>query len=80
MHPDIRKFWEDAGYVISEPGYIDSMGSRIQMGTITGYKALSPNPCICLIEVIAFGDKHRINGQWYSEEEMLKIIKLKAFI
>lgn len=81
MHPEIKKFWKDAGYSIeSEPGYItDPGGNRIQLGTITAYKKTDLKFAVSKIETIAFGDQHRFNGEWYSEEEMLRIIKLKAF-
>ena len=81
MHPEIKKFWEDAGYIIEEPGYItDPNGDRIQSGTVLGYKRLDPNSSISRIETIAFGNQYRINNKWYSEEEMLIIIRLKVFI
>jgi hypothetical protein len=81
MHPEIKKFWEDAGYIIEEPGYItDPIGDRIQSGTVSGYKKIGPNSCISIIETLAFGNSHRINKKWYSEEDMLRIIRLKTFL
>jgi hypothetical protein len=71
MHPEIKKFWQDAGYRV---------GNDIS-GIIYGYKGLPGGPLsIYKIETLAFGNRHRFNGIWYSEEEMLKIIRLKAFI
>ena len=68
MHPKIRKFWEDAGYTISENSIIDSQ---------EGWK--NNNPYIRLLETLRHGNRYRFNGKWYSEQEMLKIIKLSAF-
>jgi len=68
MHPEIRKFWEDAGHVVHGPSIIDTY--EIYIG---------PGPAR-LIETIAHGNKYRFNKQWYSEEEALRIIKLKAFL
>jgi len=81
MHPEIKKFWEDAGYSVTEPGYItDPKGEQIQLGTISGYKKAAYNSAVSKIETIAFGNQHRFNGKWYSEEDMLRIIRLKIFI
>jgi hypothetical protein len=71
MHPEIKKFWEDIGYTI-EPG-----DARIQ--AIYGQR--KPNEFgIRKIEVLMFNNEYRFQTRWVSEEEMLKIIKLKAFI
>jgi hypothetical protein len=72
MHPQIKKFWRDAGYRVEKNDIT---------GTIYGYKGLPGGPIsISKIETLAFGNRHRFNGIWYSEEEMLRIIRLKAFI
>jgi hypothetical protein len=68
MHPEIRKFWEDAGHKLIGPSLIDTW--EIHRG---------PGP-FYLIDVVCHGNRHRINKEWYSEEEMLRIIRLKAFI
>jgi len=68
MNPLIKKFWEDAGHTVLGPSIIDSYEIHIGPGPIR------------LIEMIAHGNKYRFNKQWYSEEEMLRIIKLKAFV
>jgi hypothetical protein len=69
MHPEIKKFWYDDGYesVIEETG-----------GTIIGYMRLS-DYC-CRMDTLGFGDRCRYKGKWYSEEQMLRIIRLKAFL
>jgi hypothetical protein len=68
MNPLIRKFWEDAGKAVYGPN---------AKGSYTIYIGAEP---IFLIETIAHGDMYRFNKKWYSEEEMLRIIKIKAFI
>jgi hypothetical protein len=73
MHPEIKKFWQDEGYSI--PFQDDPA-----LGTVSGYKPIDGAPYISKIEILAFGDKYRFKGEWYSEEEMLRIIHLKAFI
>ena len=77
MHPEIRKFWEDAGYEI------EIYSTKDKKKLAYGYKGLkSPNQfnndwsCATLM----FGNQYRFNGNWLSEEDLLKIIKLKAFI
>ena len=68
MHPLIKKFWEEEGHAVIGPSIIDSC--EIYIGTGPFY----------LIEMVAHGNMHRFNGIWYSEEEMLKLIKMKSFI
>jgi hypothetical protein len=68
MNEEIRKFWEATGNRISGPSIIDSY--ELHIGTDSIYR----------IETIAHGNKYRYNKIWYTEEEMLRIIRLKAFI
>lgn len=68
MNSLIRKFWEAAGHTIYGPN-----GS----GAYEVYIGAKP---IRKIETIYHGDKYHFNEKWYSEEEMLRIIKIKAFI
>jgi hypothetical protein len=68
MHPEIKKFWEDAGHILHGPSLIESW--EIHIG----------HAPIWRIETVCHGDRHRFNGEWYSEEEMLRIIKQKAFL
>lgn len=63
----IRKFWEDIGTVYG-PSILESYEVHIGSGPIR------------LIEIVAHGNLYRFNKKWYSEEEMLRIIKIKAFI
>lgn len=71
MHPEIKKFWEDAGYTI-EPGdaRIQAIYGQGKVNEFGGRK----------IEVLMFNGEYRFGSKWVSEEEMLRIIKLKAFI
>lgn len=73
MHPDIRKFWEAAGYRIEN-------ADQIGTGVVSGVKRTSSKFDVSIIEVIGFGDRHRFNKVWYSEEEMLRLIKMKALL
>lgn len=68
MHPEIKKFWEDAGYSISNENLESS-------SVITARKSDSP-----ILETIGFGDTYKFKNKWYSEEEMLRIIRMKAFM
>lgn len=68
MHPDIRKFYEDAGYTVLGPSKLSSY--EIHIG----------NEPFRLIKVICHGNKYYFNKEWYSEEKMLRIVRLKVFI
>ena len=70
MHPDIKKFWEDTGHTLHGPSLIDSWTIYVDTGGVIP---------IYLIETVCHGDRYRFKKEWYSEEEMLRIIKLKAF-
>lgn len=70
IHPEIKKFWEDSGYVIDNKDQVESSITR-------GYKSLPDG--WTMLKIIAMSGSYHFNKQWYSEEQMLKIIKLKAF-
>lgn len=70
MHPEIKKFWEYIGSVYG-PSSIKSWEVHIPLG--------GPFP-LSRIEVICHGDRYRYNKNWYSEEQMLRIIRLKVFL
>jgi len=85
MHPDIKKFWQEEGYTYIEnedqtSSITASDGKVIYLGTVTGYLPLGGWLPISRMDTLAFGDQHRYKGVWYSEEQMLRIIKLKAFL
>lgn len=72
MHSEIKKFWQDAGYTPSggePPTYIWEI--HIPIGGPFN---------ISLIEIVCHGNEYLFNKEWYSEEEMLRIIKQKAFL
>jgi hypothetical protein len=73
MHPEIEKFWKDAGYRLSNKELHIS-------GVVTGYKETYPGSCVSIIEIISFVRDYRFKDKWYSEEEMLRIVRLKAFL
>ena len=68
MNPIIKKFWEDIGLTVHGPNAMDA------------YKVYIGKAPIHKIEIVAHGNKYRFDKKWYSEEEMLRIIKIKAFI
>ena len=70
MHPEIRKFWETTSEIVG-PTLIGSYEIYVPVG--------GPLP-IFRIETIAHGNKYRFDGKWYSEEEMLRLVKMKAFL
>lgn len=70
MHSDIKAFWSKGGNTVmggSPPMYLWSV--YIDLG-MSMYR----------IETICHGDKYCYNKEWYSEEQMLRIIKQKAFL
>jgi hypothetical protein len=82
MNPEIQKFWEDAGYQICvfTPGRSDLMQyfHALDNGAKESY---------CIANVVLSYGEMKISyfltggsGQKYSEEEMLKIIRMKAFL
>jgi len=83
MNPLIEKFWNDAGYTISQirPGGNPTTGESEQRYLwclmaegaycgLIGVSGSSQPKC----------DYYFFNNEKYSENEMLKIIQMKAFI
>jgi len=74
MHPDIRKFWEKVGVVncIEEPtDYIINVPLY--------YVNIETNSVVIAM-YIANIFSYRLGDQWYTEDVMLRLIKLKAFL
>ena len=74
MHPEILKFWEEQYHIIRyyhnsfhEVWYIDYIGYN------NGYN-------ICMIDKSNKNKRYYLDSKSYLEEEMLKLIKLKAFL
>ena len=71
MHPDIKSFWIKKGHTIhggEPPMYIWSIHIDLGMNMFR-------------IETVCHGNKYRYNEEWYSEQEMLRIIKnMRAFL
>lgn len=74
MHPDIRKFWEHR-YLVSviEAKHINYQYYYIKCNN-------EVNSIIILARVMKLGIQYYFNGGIHSEENMLKLIKLKAFL
>lgn len=71
MHAAIKKFWtKKRGYRLVGPTLIDSWEIHIPVGGPFN---------MFRIETVCHGDKYHYNNEWYSEAEMLKIVKMKAF-
>lgn len=78
LHPDIRKFWEDEGFDI-EPGLgiAGLNGEMYWVAKRSGYlptvvATTKPNSASTYIFFGLVGE--------YTEEEALRIVKLKAFL
>jgi hypothetical protein len=75
MHPEIRKFWEKVGTVIC----IDK-----PTGSITNVPFYCVNIGTKSEAIAAMYDDdtlaYRLGDRWYTEEVMLRLIKIKAFL
>jgi len=75
MHPEIKKFWENVGVVncIDEP--TDHITNVPYYYVNIGIRSLT-------IAAKWYGDGlfYHLNDKWYSEEDMLRMVKLKAFL
>lgn len=81
MHPDIIKFWQDAGYTISNltlsPPNTNPLDANTYFFIRKNYQIVP----LLIANLLNNGAvKYEINGHWYSETEALRIIKLKAFV
>lgn len=82
MHSDIKKFWEDNGYNVSSMEFKSDERVLYHVGDEEGFYL------ICkqyrkngeLEKIYYLGRAAVLSNKYYSEEEMLKIIKLKAFL
>lgn len=85
IHPNVIKFWEDAGYQISSGGIWDKNRNDIR-GWHRHIPPINANHKIIArdfeinnkLEIRYFLDP--FDGNKYTEEQMLKIIKLKLFL
>jgi len=81
IHPEIRKFWEDQGYTVGDA--IDSLHDNSSCQYILAFKVSYMN-YTQRIKIIG----HIVNniieyylfGRFRSEQETLRIIKMKAFL
>lgn len=77
MHPEIIKFWEDCGHEI-EP-----IGFNGHYSFIKGKYYKYPAVYISASEVIPeykIQYYYKPHNKWYYEKEMLKLVRLKAFL
>ena len=69
MHPKIKEFWtKKRHHELVGPSFIDSWEVYIGEGLIRK------------IETVAHGNRYRYENEWYTEEEMLRLIEQKAFL
>jgi hypothetical protein len=86
MHPEIRKFWEDAGYTVMRCDDLNVVHSPHEMWC-AGWIARGINDLYIATSATIHGNNkpdkifyNFDNLRMLSEEEMLRIIKLKAFV
>jgi len=70
MHPEIQKFWEDAGF---DPWPIKQNGGN------------EVHWMISVIETVAYANpncsmRYYLAKEWHDEKTALRIIKMKAFL
>ena len=76
MHPDIKSFWENLGYTIKYEGctvYSFDIIVDSKLNDIVSYNIITKD----------YKDKRIylwLDRKYYYEEEILRLIKLKAFI
>ena len=89
MHPEIEKFWEDQGYSIvlsdsrtkPDPESWRFMYFLMIDNRYKGYVAYSERYYQSFCYVLSpKAVKYLLDGRYYSEEEMLRFIRLKAFL
>lgn len=76
MHPDIKKFWDNQNRTNRQKGWSSSI-------FYTWYLRINNDPFAKIISHEWIDGSHIeyfFEGERYSEREMLKIIKMKAFI
>jgi hypothetical protein len=71
MHPKIKEFW------LKQPNH--ELIGPIAPGLMDIWEIYIGKGPSFIIETVCHGDKHRYNGQWYSEDEMLSLINLITF-
>ncbi len=80
MHSEIEKFWKDAGYVVN--AFSLSTPKESPYTWFSWYASQSNEFCINHLIIACYKDE--MLYYWdkieYSEVEMLRIIKMKAFL
>ena len=71
MHADIKKFWEDAGYMVT------SMGPSIEDCVIAYNKNGDYHIIMSVFNKVSV---YSWGHNWYTEKQMLKIVAMKAFL
>ena len=87
MNEEIKKFWEDKGYKV-EPRFTSELGlewwhKSHAFGSMLWDAIDDENIVIVYTVALTFKDKPTVyyfDGSSWSEEQMIKILKLKAFL
>lgn len=75
MHPEIMKFWEDAGYIVN-----DITGPTFIMYWVKKNDTDVLGCHVATIRSYSSEKKYYLKYIEYTEAEMLRIIKLKSFL
>lgn len=75
MHPEIEKFWNEAGYEVERGSYEDYVYYTSKLRIASPFAIVYKDG-----ETPTKYFLHDWGNRIYSESEMLKIIKLKAFL
>jgi hypothetical protein len=78
MHPEIRKFWCDRGWEIVY--FQDHRIFQARRQSIVDHDFAIWNVEIVAKFLALTTIKYYLDGKWYSQDEMLKIIKMKVFL
>lgn len=88
MHPRIKKFWEDSGYILkSDTAYFINEGGKKELEIMWwAYPCNITNESALRIKQVSLktdswdSTTYYFNNKAYTEDHMLKIVALKAFI
>lgn len=79
MHPEIEQFWRNANYEVAHLGNIEVRAYlRIPEDRYDDPASLDLLAGACIFDKQS--DRYIFDGSEYSEEDMLRIIRLKAFL
>lgn len=80
MHPEIKNFWFRQCYHITSEFYSNKTIFHGEKGHYNYENYIHILLCECPIDITNVKSIYFFQDQKYSEQEMLKLIKLKAFL